>query len=475
MILLSVSLAAACLSTVQATHVGCYYGTWAYSKFGLGTFYPEDLPVDLCDVVYYGFGNILNDTFEMCSYDPWFDLGQPEFSDPSIPNCILERDGEDWPPGCLTTGGLEYCHEDGIRRTVALKEKNPNLKVMYSVGGYNAGGWIFSQMVRTEETRLMFIQSAIHFLKHFKLDGLDIDWEYPGLDLVTGNPTGPDDRGHLVKLLEEMRFFFDIEGFLITGAFAILPSKAAVAYDIPAIVDKFDWFNLMAYDYGGGWFPFTGIDAPLYKRPVENDPDSELYQFNIHDGVQWYINQGVPPEKLVLGLHTEAKSWVLEDPERNGIDCPAFAAPNMTFSQQEGWLNYYEVLQFFYNETIEDPLWGDLKPGIENWNIVDGDHNGCQMSPYAYQDTGEHTYWISYDDEKSINLKARYANHYGLKGSFIWEIDTDNFQGMWGKPKFTILNEIRNAVVSGKGLEEHELFENVYPRCEPVVNACKFK
>jgi GH18 family chitinase len=84
MLLLSACLALACLGTVQAKHVGCYYGTWAYSKFGLGTFYPEDLPVELCDVVYYGFGNILNNTFEMCSYDPWFDLGDPEFSDPTI-------------------------------------------------------------------------------------------------------------------------------------------------------------------------------------------------------------------------------------------------------------------------------------------------------------------------------------------------------------------------------------------------------
>jgi len=456
------------LGTTHAKHVGCYYGTWAYSKFGLGTFWPEDIPVDLCDVIYYGFGNILNDTYEMCSYDPWFDLGQPEFSDPSIPNCILERDGEEWPPGCMTTGGLEYCHEDGLRRTVAMKEENPNLKVLFSVGGYNAGGWIFSQMTQREDTRLMFIQSVIHFLKHFKLDGLDLDWEYPALDGLTGNPTGPDDKGHFTKLLEELRFYFDIEGFILTAAFAADPVKAAKAYDLPAIVDLLDWFNIMDYDYGGEWFPFTGIDAPLYKRPVEeNIPD--LYQFNIHDTVQYYISQGVPPEKMSLGIHTQSKAWILEDPSKNGLDCPAYGAPNMTFSQQEGWLNYYEVLQFFYNDTIEDPLWSDLKPGIENWTIVRGADNGCSLSPFAYQDK----YWISWDDEESANLKTRYANHYGLKGAFLWEIDCDNFQGMWGKPKFTILQEVNNAIMSGKGLEQNELFENIYPECKPIANSCR--
>ena len=456
---------------MTSKHVGCYWGTWAYSKFGLGTFWPEDVPVELCDVIYYGFGNVLNNTYEMCSYDPWFDLGEPEFSDPSIPNCILERDGEEWPPGCMTTGGLEYCHEDGIRRAVDLKQKNPNLKVIFSVGGYNAGGWIFSQLSQTEERRLMFIQSVIHFLKHFKLDGLDLDWEYPALDLVTGNPTGPNDKEHLTELVKELRFFFDIEGFLLTGAFAIDPAKAANAYDLPAIVDSFDWFNLMAYDYGGPWDPYTSTDAPLYKRPSEDDPNNERYRFNMHDGVQYYISQGVPPEKISLGLHSEAKAWILDDPEMNGLDCPASPAPNMTYSQQEGWLTYYEILQFFYNETIEDPLWSDLKPGIENWNIVSGEENGCQLSPYAYQGK----YWVSYDDEDSIGRKARYANHYGLLGAFIWEIDTDNFKGMFGKRPFTLLQAVNDAIESGRGLEEHELLENIYPRCEPLAKSCKVK
>ena len=96
---------------------------------GLGEFWPEDIDVELCDVIYYGFGNVLNDTYEVCSWDPWFDLAMSDGEDLSIKNCIQERDGIAWPPGCITEDGLEYCHHDGMRRTIALKEKNPNLKV----------------------------------------------------------------------------------------------------------------------------------------------------------------------------------------------------------------------------------------------------------------------------------------------------------------------------------------------------------
>ena len=116
---------------------------------GLGEFWPEDLrnDVSLCDVIHYSFGNILNHTYEVCSWDPWFDMGWPvDSSEKSIKNCVVERDGDVWTPGCLTESGLLYCEHDGIRRTFALKDKNPNLKVLFSIGGWTAGGWILSEL-----------------------------------------------------------------------------------------------------------------------------------------------------------------------------------------------------------------------------------------------------------------------------------------------------------------------------------------
>merc|ERR550532_3605382 len=105
-------------------HVGCYYGVWAYTRPGLGEFWPEDIDVSLCDVIYYGFGNVLNHTYEVCTWDPWFDMGPMDFGEKSIKNCVQERDGDVWTPGCITEGGLEYCKLNGIRRTLALKEKS---------------------------------------------------------------------------------------------------------------------------------------------------------------------------------------------------------------------------------------------------------------------------------------------------------------------------------------------------------------
>jgi len=457
-------------------HVGCYYGAWAYTRPGLGEFWPEDIDVSLCDVIYYGFGNVLNDTYEVCSWDPWFDMHMDDASDTTIQNCIQERDGIAWPVGCVTDAGLDYCHYDGMRRTIALKEQNPNLKVLFSVGGWTAGGWIFSQMSETKENRAKFIHSMIHFMKYFGFDGLDLDWEFPGYDMLPEVPTNPKDKEHFTFLMRELRQAFDVDGYLLTFAAAADPYKADNAYELEKIVDSVDWFNIMAYDYSGYWDPFTGIDQPLYGRWGEGFIGHPKYGFNVHETVQFYLNGGVPADKLSLGIHTESKGWILNDPtpETSGIYCPADeGSPNMTYSRQTGWLNYYEILQFWHNETIDAPLWPDLKPGKDQWTIYDhenGKVDGCYLSPYMYQGR----YWISYDDEDSVDVKSRYVNHYGLKGAFIWEVDTDNFMGMYGKEKYNILKAINNAIVGGKTLEDHEILgaANDNKACAPQVPLC---
>ena len=466
------------LAGVESRHLGCYYGVWAYTRPGLGEFWPEDIDVSLCDVIYYGFGNVLNGTYEVCSWDPWFDMAMSDANDHTIRNCIQERDGDAWPPGCVTESGLEYCQLDGMRRTIALKEKNPNLKVLFSVGGWTAGGWIFSQMSETAERRQMFIKSVIHFLKYFGFDGMDLDWEFPGYDMLPEVPTNPADKEHFTALMRELREAFDVDGYLLTIAAAADPFKANNAYEFEKIHPYLDWFNVMNYDYSGAWDDYTGIDQPLYGRWGEGFLGHPKYQFNVHETIQHYINKGVPAEKLSLGIHTEGKGWILDTPNNDsmaGIYCPASeGSPNMTYSRQVGWLNYYEVLQFWHNETIEDPRWDDLEPGKESWTIYDKEHgnwDGCYLAPYMYQGR----YWVSYDDEDSVDVKVRYANHYGLKGAFVWEVDTDNFMGMYGKKPYNILSAISDALVSGSGLEQHEILgaANDNMGCSPQVPMCE--
>ena len=115
---------------------------------------------------------------------------------------------------------------------------DPELKVLFSVGGWTAGGWVFSQMAQNRESRLLFIQSAVHFVNYFGFDGIDIDWEYPALDGVNGwEPTDPLDREHFSLLIQEMRAAFNHHNppLMLTFFAANDPAKAALAYEIDQV------------------------------------------------------------------------------------------------------------------------------------------------------------------------------------------------------------------------------------------------
>lgn len=90
-----------------------------------------------------------------------------------------------------------------LRKTVALRNQNPSLKVTLAIGGWNEGSVNYSIMARTQATRASFISSTLNIIQKYDLDGnliflslifllvhsifnefrlylgVDADWEYP--------------------------------------------------------------------------------------------------------------------------------------------------------------------------------------------------------------------------------------------------------------------------------------------------------
>lgn len=64
------------------------------------------------------------------------------------------------------------------------------------------------------------------------------------------------------------------------------------------------------------------------------------------------------------------------------------------------------------------------------------------MAPYMYKDTK----WVSYDNVESIKIKTQFAYDQGLAGVMVWSIDTDDFKGLCGGPRYPLLRTINNAL-----------------------------
>jgi chitinase len=92
---------------------------------------------------------------------------------------------------------------DNFRRLRALRDRHPHLRILVAVGGWTWSGG-FSDAALTGASRERFVRSAVAFVERHGLDGLDIDWEYPGLP-GNKNVHRPEDKTNFTTLMAALR------------------------------------------------------------------------------------------------------------------------------------------------------------------------------------------------------------------------------------------------------------------------------
>ena len=145
--------------------VGGYFPNWAqYRAHPYGPFTPGNVTDDLAKTMthfFYGF-------IAFC----------PPPGETDLPYWVTQLGAcKGKQPYDLTT--LEPNDVKFIPEAVALKSKNPKLKVVASIGGWNFPSHYWSKAVSTAAGRTYLTKSVIDFVNKNMFDGIDIDWEYP--------------------------------------------------------------------------------------------------------------------------------------------------------------------------------------------------------------------------------------------------------------------------------------------------------
>ena len=370
-----------------------YYIEWGiYGR----DYQPADMPLDKVTHVNYAFANIGND-------------GRIAIGDPYA---AIEKlyPGDAWDQPYAGT----YNQLNNV-----LREEYPHIKTLISVGGWTWSG-LFSDVALTEESRAIFAESCVDFIRTYNFDGVDIDWEYPVEGGLSSNIRRPEDGVNYTLLLQELRDQLDVAA-AEDGREYLLTIAAPAGWDkvrhleIEALSNVLDWINVMTYDLRGAWdLTATAHHSGMFENPDDpNDGNSIAEKYNVNWAIQEFLAQGADPNKIVIGLPFYSRSWGgVQDPLGNGgLYQPATSVPPGTWddwsSGATGINDYFEIEEFL-NSGLYTRYWDDVA-----------------KVPYLYSPSQYGGHFVSYDDPESLGIKIDYILENELGGAMFWEITGD--------------------------------------------------
>ncbi|MHB9859014.1 glycosyl hydrolase family 18 protein [Streptomyces sp. YIM S03343] len=284
-----------------------------------------------------------------------------------------------------------------------LKAKYPNIKVLWSFGGWTWSGG-FAQAAANPTA---FAQSCYNLVEDSRwadvFDGIDIDWEYPNACGLSCDTSG---AAAYKNVMAALRSKFGSSALVTSAVTADGSAGGKIeAADYAGAASSVNWFNVMSYDFFGA-FDAKGPTAP--HSPLTSYSGIPKAGFDTADAIAKYKAIGVPANKLLIGIGFYGRGWT-------------------------------GVTQDAPGGTATGPAPGTYEQGIEDYKVL---KTSCPatgtVAGTAYAHCGSN--WWSYDTPSTIAGKMTWAKNQGLGGAFFWDFSGDTSNG-----------ELVSAVSSGLG------------------------
>ena len=286
--------------------------------------------------------------------------------------------------------GVSISNASRLQQIVALKRRNPELKVLLSIGGWGAGG--FTPMTSDATKRMAFARDCLRVCQQYGLDGIDLDWEFPGNN-SSGESSPAGEKQNYSLLCRDLRQVLGAD-YLLTMASNYTPGN----YDFRGCIQYLDFVNVMCYNMASP----PNHHAALYKGggPVNNGYYSCQMAMNDH------INAGIPRQKLVMGM------------------------PLYGHESGRGEQSYQRARDLLATGNY-----------VEDW-----DDRG--KVPWIKKKS-DGSFYMDFENQRSIEYKCRYILGQKFLGGMYWDYHSDDNQGTLRNTiyKLLLLGETDDPVV----------------------------
>lgn len=290
-------------------------------------------------------------------------------------------------------------------------------KLLISIGGWTLSD-NFPGIAASSIKRQLFATSCVDLIKQYNLDGIDIDWEYPGFIDHSGTPA---DKVNFTLFLQAIRTAIDAYGLQVNKTFLLTAAVGASAstannIDWVQVTPLLDYVNMMTYDFFGTYSTLTSHNSPLYP-PAQGDPSC------IQTSVDLFSKTyNIPLSKMNVGIAFYGKSVT----NTTGLyKTHSGLVDNVVFAEDLGNPMYYNIVA---NQSLFNKGW-DSSAHCP-WII--GKSNNI---------------YVTYDDEQSIGEKAQFVCDKNAAGVIIWDMTGDYFKDGSGKITTPLVDTIYKTFI----------------------------